>query len=69
MSNEMKDWLKEVEDYEKEVYDDFYEQNVEVIEKYGQPPIFLGVSTPEYISYLLSRMRSEGLPAKEPRND
>ncbi len=64
MSNEMREWLAEREAYEREVYEDFVEQSAETVIRDGES-IYIGTTTPEYISFLLRRMYSEGLPSKE----
>jgi len=57
MSSGEKEWLKEREAYEKELYEDFESQN-------ANGPAFL--SNGEFVQYLMSRMYHEGLPSKEP---
>jgi len=64
MSNEMREWLAEREAYEREVYEDFISQSAETVIRDGES-ITIGTTTPEYISFLLRRMYSEGLPSKE----
>ena len=54
MSNEMLDWFEDVKQYEEAVFKDFQEQFPE------------DKTDKDFIDYLLSRMRSEGLPEKEP---
>ena len=61
MSNEYLDWKAEVDAYEKAVHEDFLAQRNEF------PPSTGENIDEEFIAYLLSRMRNEGLPEKEPR--
>ena len=61
MSNETKDYLEEIESYNKAVYKDFLEQNPDYT-TWDHKHI-----TYEFINYLLSRMYHEGIPEKEPR--
>lgn len=60
MSNELKDYLNELDMYNKAVFKDFLSQNGDAL---SWPEDF---TMKKFVEYLLSRMYHEGLPEKEP---